>query len=265
MVIENKKTHLNNIESIFISTTSSVSFSSLEISKLLDKGVTIFFTDKKHAPYASIGLIFGSFDASSRINFQFKWNRKRKESLVQKIIENKIHNQEHLLLSLNMCHSNCLTKYLEAYEGLDKNNVEGVVAKQYFRFLFGKDFCRDDNCVINQKLNYGYALLAAEISRLIVSKGYVTQIGIKHKSSTNKFNLTYDFIEPFRPFVDEYVCDNKNTSFNFKEKCQMHEIFEKEIMLNNKKYELKDAINEYVSNCVIYLNNNFETYLEVSF
>jgi len=56
--------------------------------------------------------------------------------------------------------------------------------------------------VINGLLNYGYTVLAGEISKFINSVGLDAYFGFYHKSHTGFQPLVYDMIEPFRWLVD---------------------------------------------------------------
>lgn len=48
----------------------------------------------------------------------------------------------------------------------------------YFRELFGSDFIRFDDDVINAGLNYGYSIFRSLITSIIVAKGYIANIGM---------------------------------------------------------------------------------------
>ena len=56
--------------------------------------------------------------------------------------------------------------------------------------------------VINALLNYGYAVLAGEISKFINGFGLDAYYGFYHKSHTGFQPLVYDMMEPFRWLVD---------------------------------------------------------------
>jgi len=51
-------------------------------------------------------------------------------------------------------------------------------------------------------LNYGYAVLAGEISKFVCGIGLDPYFGFMHKSHTGFQPLVYDIIEPFRWLVD---------------------------------------------------------------
>ena len=59
--------------------------------------------------------------------------------------------------------------------------------------------------VINALLNYGYSVLAGEISKFVCGIGLDPYFGFMHKSHTGFQPLVYDLIEPFRWLVDYTV------------------------------------------------------------
>jgi len=59
--------------------------------------------------------------------------------------------------------------------------------------------------IINALLNYGYAVLAGEISKFINGFGLDAYYGFYHKSHTGFQPLVYDIMEPFRWLVDYTV------------------------------------------------------------
>jgi len=59
--------------------------------------------------------------------------------------------------------------------------------------------------VINALLNYGYSVLAGEISKFVCGIGLDPYFGFMHRSHTGFQPLVYDLIEPFRWLVDYSV------------------------------------------------------------
>ena len=59
--------------------------------------------------------------------------------------------------------------------------------------------------VINALLNYGYCVLAGEISKFVNGVGLDAYFGFYHKKHTGFQPLVYDLIEPFRWLVDYSV------------------------------------------------------------
>jgi len=64
--------------------------------------------------------------------------------------------------------------------------------------------------VINALLNYGYSVLAGEISKFVCGIGLDPYFGFMHKSHTGFQPLVYDLIEPFRWLVDYSVFQMAN-------------------------------------------------------
>lgn len=61
---------------------------------------------------------------------------------------------------------------------------------------------------INSMLNLGYSLLAQQMSEILLKRGFELSIGFMHHSETSKtyWNmLSYDFVEPFRIWIDKIV------------------------------------------------------------
>lgn len=60
---------------------------------------------------------------------------------------------------------------------------------------------------LNSFLNYGYAILHAAIGRALVAAGLEPRLGLHHSGRSKAFCLADDLIEPFRPIVDDRVCE----------------------------------------------------------
>lgn len=64
---------------------------------------------------------------------------------------------------------------------------------------------RNASDVINALLNYGYAVLAGEISKYVNGFGLDAYFGFMHKTHTGFQPLVYDLMEPFRWLVESAV------------------------------------------------------------
>ena len=79
--------------------------------------------------------------------------------------------------------------------------------------------------VINALLNYGYSVLAGEISKFVCGIGLDPYFGFMHKSHTGFQPLVYDLIEPFRWLVDYSVfqiANHKDSRYRIKLKEFAH-------------------------------------------
>ena len=99
------------------------------------------------------------------------------------------------------------------------------------------------------------------VVREIVIKGYNPALGIKHSSKFNNNNLTYDLMEPFRPFVDKVVYNTiiSNGILNNEFKNLLIGFQYEDIKYNGKVMECGTAITLYVDDVLKNIGNrNFK-------
>lgn len=242
---EEKFVHLSEIDTIIVDSIS-VSISAYLLKELADNKINIIFCDEKHNPFGELLPFYSRHNTSKQILNQIKWKKNAKDELWKKIIENKILNQSILLNKIRSEKYNLLLEYVKEIKIGDKTNREGHAAKVYFNELFGKNFSRNQDNIVNSALNYGYAVLLSTINKEIVSNGYLTQLGIHHKNEFNEFNLTCDLMEPFRVIIDNFVYYNQQRNFDSSYKLDIVNIFNNYFMYNGKKYILKDIIKMFI-------------------
>lgn len=252
---DEKYIHLSEIDTIIVDSIS-VSISSYLLKELSDNKINIIFCDEKHNPFGELKSYYLAHNSSKKIIMQSKWTKKKKDELWQLIVKNKITNQALLLSKIKSSNYNLVLSYASNVAIGDKTNREGHAAKIYFNSLFTKKFVRNGKDDINAALNYGYAVLLSTFNKEIISNGYLTELGIHHKNEFNPFNLTCDFMEPFRIIIDNFVYFNKDREFNAAYKMDIVNIFNGKYKYNNKQYILKDIIKIYTKNIFDYLENN---------
>ena len=71
----------------------------------------------------------------------------------------KIRKQKELLEWLGKDEAKLLSQYIEQIAWNDETNREGHSAKVYFNAIFGLDFTRTQDNLINAALNYGYSII----------------------------------------------------------------------------------------------------------
>lgn len=228
------------------------------LNALSENKITTIICDQKHIPAAFIHTIYGHHRQSKNLQQQFNWQDERKGMLWKEIIRQKIFNQGRLLFYLEKEGFEELKEFINCVELHDLTNREGHAAKVYFNRLFGKDFIRGNEDAINWGLNYGYSLLHALITRQIVSKGYLSEIGIHHINEYNQFNFSSDLIEVFRPIVDFIVFRHIDNYFGKEEKRKITEMLNQKIFMRNGEHFLSQAIQIYIDNCIHYLNTGDE-------
>lgn len=245
--IDEKYIHLSEIDTIIID-SPAVSISAYLLKELSDNKINIIFCDEKHNPFGELQSYYLSHNSPKKIMLQSKWDEETKKMIWKEIIVNKIQNQYLLLKKAKLESSDLLLEYSKKVVLGDKTNREGHAAKVYFNNLFGKSFTRNQENSINAALNYGYAILLSTINKEIVSNGYITQLGINHKNEFNEFNLSCDFMEPFRVIIDEFVYYNIPTVLDTEYKMKLVNLLNDTYSYEKKKFTLKDIIKKYVRN-----------------
>ena len=237
------------------------------LSKLVENNINIIVCDDKNDP---IG-IFQPFNNHSlvfkRLNNQLNWKLTRKKKFWKIIIEQKIQSEIDALTIEKK--NDLVVKQLNVYKDSvytdDQTNREAIAARSYFQELFGNGFTRDDNNVVNAALNYGYKIIASYISKCITSRGLITQLGVHHIGESNPFNLTYDFIEPFRVFIDLWVYENIKNNFSTYEKTEIINILNYKINVNNKWIRLCDAIEDIIDSYIAFLDERENNIITIDY
>lgn len=251
---ETVKIFLDEISLLLVESTA-VSLTSYLLSELIERKIKVVFCDSKRNPISELVPYYGSHDTSNKIRTQIKWSDDIKEMIWTEIVYEKIKNQMMLLKMLDKEEWKLLYSYLETIEHNDETNREGHAAKVYFNSLFGKEFTRSDDSPTNACLNYGYTILLSAFNREIVAAGYITQLGIYHDNMFNQFNLSSDFMEPFRPIVDKIVYMNDLTCLESSEKKLIISIFQEKVTIRGKSYNLDNAISIYANSIFEALND----------
>lgn len=249
------KIYLNEIYMLIIESTA-VSLTAALLCELMKRKIKVIFCDEKRNPCSELIPYYGAHDTSDKIRKQIQWNIDTKKEIWTEIIKEKIFNQELLLYKLGLKEAKLLTKYRSELLLGDTTNREGHAAKVYFNALFGKEFTRDSENSINASLNYGYSLLLSCFNREIVANGYITQLALFHDNMFNPFNLASDLMEPFRPLVDELVVLMNPQKFEHDEKIKLISLLQQEVIINNRKETIINAIKIYCRSVFDALNEN---------
>lgn len=257
---------LTDINTVIFTHQKAVMTSSL-IAALINANISIIICDNKNDPIGIFQPFNGHSLVFKQLNNQLNWKITRKKKLWKYIIEEKIQSEIECLnfLSPSKDDIEILKKYKSDVLNNDDTNREAASAKVYFCALFGKSFSREDNSAINAGLNYGYKIIASHLSRCLASRGLITQLGIHHKGEANPFNLTYDFIEPFRYVVDMFVHEYINDKFGVKEKRLIIDLLQSKIFINNKWMRLVDASEDILDSYIAFLNESSDSILRIKY
>ncbi len=252
---ETLRIHLSEISTLIIETTT-VSITTALLCELTKRKIKVIFCDEKHNPSSELVPYYGSHDTSDKVRVQVKWTEAIKAEIWTEIIKEKIKNQAILLERLEKSEAKLLRKYIYEVKLNDETNREGHAAKVYFNALFGMAFGRNEENYINSSLNYGYSIILSAVNREIVSLGYITQLGLFHDNMFNQFNLSCDLMEPFRPIVDEIVYNMQPKKFDIDEKIILMDALNKEVIIDNKKQYVNNAIKIYCKSVLDALDSN---------
>ena len=136
---------------------------------------------------------------------------------------------------------NKLYQFENEVEKDDITNREGLAAKMYFRELFGDNFIRFDDDVVNAGLNYGYSIFRSLISSIIVAKGYLPNLGIFHRGKQN--NMMEDIL------------------FKQEHKEALIRLTTKKLEIDGRKQTVNNAIYVYLESIIKELETGQNIYL----
>lgn len=257
-----RKISLGEIYMVIVENTA-VSLTAVLLNELVKNKIKVVFCDEKRNPSSELIQYYGSHDTSLKYKNQLEWSKESKERIWTRIVYEKIFNQMQFLKKLNKEEYRLLKQYLSELEWNDSTNREGFAAKVYFNALYGMDFSRNKECFINAASDYGYSIILSAFNREIVATGYFTQLGLCHRNPFNKFNLSSDFMEPFRILVDEEVYNLEGTEFTKDHKNKLINILNKTIMIDDKNQTVANAIKIYCRSLFSALAENDLEYVKM--
>ncbi|GAB3029756.1 CRISPR-associated endonuclease Cas1 [Spirosoma pulveris] len=132
-------------------------------------------------------------------------------------LDDKLTRMEALSLSISTLASasgqtagaTCVADVADTLRGL-----EGTAGRLYFETLsyvlpkeyqFNGRSSRPAQDAFNGFLNYGYGMLYGKVEKTLMMAGLDPYVGFLHRDDYNQLSMVYDFIEPYRGWVDEVV------------------------------------------------------------
>ena len=258
LMIDNGDTSKIPLEDIgcIIADSPQVVINSYLLMKLSEYGIVLITDGKNHIP-CGVHLPFAVHSRHlSVLQEQIKMTESTKKRLWKSIVMQKIRNQANVLRI-------CSVEEWEEVDSIslkvkygDTSNMEGTAAARYFKLLFGKDFTRGSENIVNAMLNYGYAVLRSMIAKNLVAYGFEPSLGIHHKSALNSFNLADDMIEPFRPIVDLFVriYAEDEEELTTKVKTRLADLLNMNVLINGKYFTCTRAIELQIQSLSGFIN-----------
>ena len=177
------------------------------LSSLLENNTAIVTCNFSHLPIGLFLPLESNLVQSERFQSQIEASEPLKKQLWQQTITAKIYNQAAVLRNHKKPNDN-MKRWAKDVRSGDADNLEGRAASYYWKTVFPPEleFKRDrDGQPPNNLLNYGYAILRAVVARGLVASGLLPTLGIHHHNKYNAYCLADDIMEPYRPYVDDFV------------------------------------------------------------
>lgn len=187
--------------------TGLMTVSSHCIRQLADANVALVVCDATHTPSAQMLPFAAHTTTQETVAAQLGATAAVQGRLWRQVVRAKILNQSELLRRLGFDACRRLRAMADEVKNYDAENVEAQAARIYFRTLApDPGFVRArEGTWPNPALNYGYGVLRAAVARALVGSGLTCFRGVHHHNRYNAFCLADDMMEPYRPFVDQYV------------------------------------------------------------
>jgi len=179
------------------------------LSRLLANNAAVITCNESHHPTGLMLNLDGHTLQSQRFKSQIDASIPLKKQLWQQTISAKISNQA-VLLAKEGKENRLLQNLAKSVKSGDADNYEAQAANYYWKNIFPEklQFRRlREGLPPNHLLNYGYAVLRAVVARSLVGSGLLPTLGIFHRNQYNAYCLADDIMEPYRPFVDQMVCE----------------------------------------------------------
>lgn len=178
------------------------------IAALLENTVALITCDQRRLPSGLLLPLEGNTIQNERFRQQLEMSQPLRKQLWQQTIISKIENQGRCLQKNTAQSIAPLMVMSQSVRSGDPDNYEAQAAVYYWKNIFPDipDFIRSrEGLPPNHLLNYGYAILRAVVARSLVNSGLLPIYGIHHHNRYNAYCLADDIMEPYRPFVDDFV------------------------------------------------------------
>ena len=243
---DDEKTHHYPIEDVGVLVIDhpAILLTQSLLGALIDNNTAVVTCNKKHMPSGLLLALDSNDIQSERYKYQLESSTPLKKQLWGQTVSAKIFNQANSLRLIG-CKADNMIRWSRKVKSGDLNNLEARAAAYYWKNFFPYiEFVRNyEGNAPNQLLNYGYAILRAIVARSLAGSGLLVTQGIHHHNKYNAYCLADDIMEPFRPYVDNIVCEIVGNGEDFSElshsiKKQLLEIATATIFINEESSPL---------------------------
>lgn len=231
---EPRKQHIaaHKISTIIMSTSAALSTDAVRLA--LMNNIDIIFTQSDGHPMgriwhsklgsttkirkrqleASLGkdaVTFTKAWIGEKMNNQLEFIKdlKKHRSQMSEFLDDKISRMQNLLLSLKGLEADKIEEIADSVRGL-----EGTCGRMYFetinyvlpeQYMFNGRSMRPAKDPFNAFINYGFGILYTRIEKSLMIAGLDPYVGFMHRDDYNQKSMVFDFIEPYRIFVETAV------------------------------------------------------------
>lgn len=257
---EEKKIPVDDIYTLILENVHS-RISVYALQYLSRRGVNLICCDDKHMPACSVVPFAEHYRQYGVIKKQLALTSGFKSLIWQRIVKAKIMNQYYVAQGAGINGDVTKRLYQLAEEVLpgDIGNREAIAARMFFHSMYGCDFTRFADDVLNYALNFGYTIIRSAVARSLAAYGYNCVLGVHHINEYNAFNLADDFMEPLRPLVDQWVQHNNEElvgELTKQNKLALVNLLNVEVNWNNKTMKLHNALDKYISSYTTAIDNS---------
>lgn len=229
-----------------------ITFTQSVMAELAANNTAVVICNEKHLPTSMMFHLDTNQVQNEKFRAQVSATEPLKKQLWQQTVKIKIRNQAAMLKYVGKDDEALLYISTQVKSG-DTTNEEAQAARKYWNKLFGENFTRDrDGMPPNPSLNYGYAILRAAVARALCGSGLLPTLGIFHHNKYNHFCLADDIMEPYRPFVDRVVWEQKEKDDDYhnltrERKAELLSVLSSDVKINGEKSPLLVALSTTTS------------------
>lgn len=256
---EESKIPIDDIYTLFLENVHT-RISVYALQYLSVRGVNIVCCNDKYMPACSVIPFAEHYRPYGVLKKQLALTIEFKDLIWQRIVKAKIMNQYYVaeFAGVDNMVAERLRQLADEVMPGDSGNREAIAAKMFFRNLYGCDFTRFTADIINYAMNFGYTIIRSAVARSLVAYGYNCVLGVHHINENNAFNLADDFMEPFRPLVDQWVQAHNEELVNElskQNKIALINLLNVEVNWDNKKMKLHNALDKYIASLTTAIDN----------
>ena len=189
---------------------------------------------------------------------EFIKDLKKHRAQTGEYLDYKISMIENLVVSLSNLHAEKIEEIADTVRGL-----EGTCGRLYFetvsyvlpeQYQFAGRSMRPAKDSFNAFINYGFGILYSRVEKTLMIAGLDPYVGFLHRDDYNQKSMVFDFIEPYRIFVETAVF--RLFAAKKVNKAHVDEITNGVTLNKEGKELLVTALNNYMEDTIRYKGRN---------